>query len=193
LEQSRGFSITHKGLWDALMRVSKACKKEYARLVEVIRDAPHRYVDETTFKGEGRRWYLWIFRTPDGHCLLVMRPTRKGDVVREVLGDEPGPCTVDGYSGYSFIRVLQRCWSHLLREAKEVRDVNRSGAEFHSVLTDIFEPFYSTHREGTGLGLYLARELCEVNRAQLRYIRSAGGNCFYIALAGVERMQAEHE
>ena len=33
----------------------------------------------------------------------------------------------------------------------------------------IFEPFFTTHTEGTGLGLYLARELCEVNQARLEY------------------------
>jgi two-component system sensor histidine kinase PilS (NtrC family) len=27
----------------------------------------------------------------------------------------------------------------------------------------IFEPFFTTHHRGTGLGLYIARELCEAN------------------------------
>lgn len=32
---------------------------------------------------------------------------------------------------------------------------------------DIFEPFFTTRKEGTGLGLYIARQLCEANQAEL--------------------------
>ena len=31
----------------------------------------------------------------------------------------------------------------------------------------IFEPFFTTHHLGTGLGLFIARELCEANGASL--------------------------
>jgi len=34
----------------------------------------------------------------------------------------------------------------------------------------IFEPFYTTEKSGTGLGLYIARGLCEINFATLSYI-----------------------
>lgn len=45
----------------------------------------------------------------------------------------------------------------------------------------IFEPFYTTDSTGTGLGLYIARELCECNRARLEYIAPpGGGSCFRI-------------
>ncbi|HFB64252.1 MAG TPA: hypothetical protein ENJ60_01820 [Aeromonadales bacterium] len=45
----------------------------------------------------------------------------------------------------------------------------------------IFEPFFTTSKKGSGLGLYLARELCAANGARLEYIPlTKGGACFRI-------------
>ena len=52
----------------------------------------------------------------------------------------------------------------------------------------IFEPFFTTNRQGTGLGLYIARELCEFNKAQLRHLpMPAGGCCFRISFMDARR------
>lgn len=48
----------------------------------------------------------------------------------------------------------------------------------------IFEPFFTTETTGTGLGLYLARELCEINQCHLSYLAAdTGGSCFRIHFA----------
>lgn len=44
----------------------------------------------------------------------------------------------------------------------------------------LFEPFFTTEANGTGLGLYVARELCEANGANLNYVESATGARFKI-------------
>ena len=54
----------------------------------------------------------------------------------------------------------------------------------------IFEPFFTTKSQGTGLGLYISREICEANRGQLQYIRRDDlGSCFRITFPAASRVQ----
>lgn len=69
------------------------------------------------------------------------------------------------------------------RVALEVADDGPGVAP--EVEQQLFEPFYTTVSSGTGLGLYVARELCEANAALLEYVRrTEGGACFRITFGG---------
>jgi two-component system sensor histidine kinase PilS (NtrC family) len=47
----------------------------------------------------------------------------------------------------------------------------------------LFEPFYTTVSEGSGMGLYLCKELCEINNASLNYMPTPRGeSCFRISM-----------
>ena len=46
----------------------------------------------------------------------------------------------------------------------------------------LFRPFFTTSGHGTGLGLYIARELAQANGGDLKYLRRAGGSCFRLGL-----------
>lgn len=48
----------------------------------------------------------------------------------------------------------------------------------------LFEPFHTTSKSGNGLGLYIARELCEANGFRLVYARRQAGACFVITAGG---------
>ncbi len=64
-----------------------------------------------------------------------------------------------------------RCELHLVDDGPGVSPELR---------VQVFEPFFTTHPSGTGLGLYIARELCEANGAALEILDNAPGAHFCI-------------
>ncbi len=69
----------------------------------------------------------------------------------------------------------------------DVRDYGPGISKEHR--SSVFEPFFTTDKSGTGLGLYLARELCESNQAHLSLVEDdQPGCCFRITFAPPGRM-----
>jgi len=52
----------------------------------------------------------------------------------------------------------------------------------------IFEPFFTTLRTGTGMGLFIARDLCEINQARLDLLKSQKGSSFAITFNTLDEL-----
>ncbi len=140
LAQYSGFVISTKGVHDILLRVAEACRGEYERTLEKVRAARWVHIDETHFDVLGRRQWLWIFRTDGGDVLVVIRPSRGRKVPNEILGEDfEGPAVVDGWKAYWHIRILQRCWSHLIREVDEFKDASDDGRRLSEEVHAMFD------------------------------------------------------
>ncbi len=60
-------------------------------------------------------------------------------------------------------------------------DFRNNGEKFKSIVEEsIFTPFFTTHTQGTGLGLYICREMCKSNNAKLEYLRQDFQHIFRI-------------
>lgn len=129
LLQNNSFELSPMGINNALLRVGDACASEYNVLAQRIRTTSKwTHVDETSMKVNGKLWWLWIFRTDNDDVLVVIRKSRGGNVPREILGEDyDRPIIVDGWSAYSSFDIVQRCWSHLLREADDFSEVSPAG------------------------------------------------------------------
>jgi len=64
----------------------------------------------------------------------------------------------------------------------ELHVIDDGGGVPEDVRRQIFEPFFTTHHLGTGLGLFIARELCEANGASLEL--AADTDCGHFILVG---------
>lgn len=128
LDRTYGLSITPATVFDITRRVSGWLRPEYERIQRRIGRAPVIYADETGEKVDGRKHWLWCFTT-NFDTLAVIRRSRGKRVIKEVLGkDFRGTIVCDGWRPYaSFTSNIQRCWAHLLREAKYcAEDVNEA-------------------------------------------------------------------
>ncbi|MDH4316659.1 MAG: ATP-binding protein, partial [Gammaproteobacteria bacterium] len=81
---------------------------------------------------------------------------------------------------------------HLQRTGRPYLEVLDQGHGVDEATADkIFEPFFTARSGGTGLGLYISRELCELNRATLVFQpREGGGSIFRIIFSDPGRWEA---
>ena len=67
--------------------------------------------------------------------------------------------------------------------APELDVIDRGPGIPATVASQIFTPFFTTSEHGTGLGLYIAQQLCEANQCTLSHQPvPGGGSCFRIVL-----------
>ena len=123
------------------------------------------------------------------------------DTLEPIIGARPVPALVDPRHLQQVVTVLVQNalnYGRLPGESARVRlrvfsaegrptiDVMDRGPGIpDAVVAQLFRPFFTTSEHGTGLGLYIARELCRANQATLEYVPvPGGGSCFRITLPG---------
>ncbi len=92
------------------------------------------------------------------------------------------------HSGDFSDKPLIKIQTFLDERARPVIDVVDWGSGVRADIIDsIFDPFFTTTSQGTGLGLYICRELCESNGGRIEYIpNTGGGSIFRITLSRAE-------
>jgi two-component system sensor histidine kinase PilS (NtrC family) len=91
------------------------------------------------------------------------------------------------HSGRRYVHLHAGAIADGARTYLDVRDIGPGISADNRA--SVFEPFFTTDKRGTGLGLYLARELCEANQAHLSLVEDdKPGCCFRITFAHPGRM-----
>lgn len=117
--ERQGLTVTPSTVLEILRRTAKWLRPEYEGILQRVRVADVVYTDETGLKVDGGQYWIWVFTT-NGETLFAVRKSRGKKVLKEVLGEDfKGVIVCDGWKSYpNFTRRIQRCWAHLLREAK---------------------------------------------------------------------------
>lgn len=144
---NNNLDLSVKGINDALLRVGDTCRSEYLSIQKRIRSSKWVHIDETGFHVNGKKYWLWAFRSAENDILVVIVDSRGRDVVRETMGEEfHGPAIVDGWKVYSYLTTIQRCWAHLLREVDAFKTTEHGtelSEEVHAVFRELKESLKS--------------------------------------------------
>jgi transposase len=109
-------------------QMSAALAVPHAEVLEAVRAAPVKHVDETGWKQAGRKRWLWLAATATAAAFRVC-VGRGCAALKELLGSGViGFLTSDRWAAYDRWPLWQRqvCWAHLKRDFQKL--VDRGGA-----------------------------------------------------------------
>jgi transposase len=170
-----GVTISRGQLVKVIAKVSQALDAPYQALLDNLAEQWRLNVDETGHREHGERWWTWCFRA-SLYTVFKIDPTRSGDVLLEVLGEDfAGVLGCDYFSAYRrYMRechiVVQFCLAHLIRDVKylltlpDVRD-RAYGERLREGLRSLFGVI---HRRDTLPDWAFAVRLREARDAVLR-------------------------
>ena len=150
------------------------------QILDLIRLARVLHVDETSLSLNGKLVWVWIFFDPEtGNTLFVIRPSRGGNVLREVISEWDGTIVSDWWGPYKKYRV-QRCWAHILREIRHLARRNpdcQEAQDAPAVLSRVHRcgaPGERIHEE-TAQAVQLPAQVCARDPGQMcRRCRARG-------------------
>jgi transposase len=143
------------GMISKLERITaEVLEQPVAELAEAVKAAGAANIDETGWREDGRKAWLWVVATTWGIVFRIVR-SRAGAVAGELLGEQPKPIVIsDRFPGYEWIELESRqiCWAHLRRDFQAMIDRDGDGEEVGRQLlwqSDKLFEYWHKVRDGT--------------------------------------------
>lgn len=126
-QELAGLTVSPGGISQALARISRWLGIEKAVLLEAIRGSPQLHVDETGWRLDGKKSWVWALANERLVYYHVDR-SRARKVLKELLGPEfNGTLISDFFSVYLNLPYrMQKCLVHLLRDFHECAKTDRT-------------------------------------------------------------------
>jgi len=84
---------------------------------EDICESNHAYFDETKYSINGDAGWIWT-AVNENSCFITVESSRGRKVLKQHFDSFEGVAVCDGWRPYEMFDKRQRCWAHILREAK---------------------------------------------------------------------------
>ncbi|MBU0760823.1 MAG: IS66 family transposase [Nanoarchaeota archaeon] len=140
LNRRYGLDLTAATVQELLLRATRKCEPKYEKLKQEVKESKQVNVDETGQKVQRKKWWNWVFTTLKS-VVFFLTNTRGQQPIRTILGKNyKGIATCDGWKPYTIIKLIQRCWAHLLRESKWLmQQKKRYAKRFYRMLRQLFD------------------------------------------------------
>jgi hypothetical protein len=150
-----GLKISEGEVIHILSQMAEAFGPYYQRLIDELRAASARNIDETIWRINGGNVQLWAFVTK-WVTVYTIASSRAHTVPLQVLGiKHQGVDVHDRFSAYKTLarktgNVQQDCWTHIICDAKElVQFYEVEGAHVYQVVKDIYDRAKAYDHRGT--------------------------------------------
>jgi transposase len=157
-----GLQITKGGITQLVDRVRDRTEESYHEVVEHIRASAVVGLDETGLRQNGANGWVWLART--GRASLFRVELSRGSWVAEAMLGEGfiGVVCSDFYGVYTAREDWRHgyCWSHTLREAKKIAEVEPTPVteSFRDELSDWYVGALRVQRRGRVVEREAAKE-----------------------------------
>lgn len=121
LNEVYGLPISNVGVYGKFVNLVRGMSSERDCIRRKISRNDHANMDETGFRKDGKNGYVWSVSTPD-NCLFEYDKSRGAEVAQRLLFGFRGALVSDDFKSYAWYSLRQLCWSHLLREAKDIAE-----------------------------------------------------------------------
>ena len=127
-------SFSHTTVKDIATRYIFGLEGEYKKILSEIKKESYLHSDETGFRVDGINRYVWGIFTKT-NAIFMSGKTRAQKHFQKLISTFKGVLVVDGYKGYDYYKVKQRCWAHLIRDFKDLaKDNIEIEVQFHRLL-----------------------------------------------------------
>ena len=156
LREAFGLTISEGEVCLILEQMAEAFGPYHDQLLQEIRNAPARHMDETSWRINGENVWLWAFITK-GEALYKIASSRGHKVPLEILGKNPKGIDIhDRYSAYKTLarktgkRPQQDCWAYIICNAKELAQFHGpDGEQILKILKHTYKQALSFQHKGT--------------------------------------------